>query len=149
VTARRGVGGDGCVMAHGPQPWWVPAGFVVFLLLTSLAAHAQPVGLTDPCRHAKANVSGIARADITINTSPVVVIAPNPRICKALIFNTSSSQALRCAGTADGAPTAVAGVKLPPGSSLTMDLEAQEGWQCVRDTSATGSADVTVIQLEP
>lgn len=111
--------------------------------------HAQVVGLQDPCRHVKANELGTTRQDIPIDTTAVQVIPTNVRLCGATILNTSATQALRCAGVNDGLPTATAGGKIPPGAILQLGLESQDGWYCIRDTSATGSATVSIYTMYP
>jgi len=120
---------------------------VAVLLGSGVDGGAQQIGPSDACRHARANVQGIARAPITVSTTAVTVIAKNPAICKAIIFNKSSTQMVNCAGINDGDPTAVAGFPVPAGAALSLDLEAQDGWRCVRDTSATADADLAVLEL--
>jgi hypothetical protein len=126
---------------------------LVVLLLSDRALWAQvggpPVGPTDACRDANPNVSGVAGADITVDTTAVTVIATNTRLCQAIIFNTSTTQPLRCRSLNHSVPTGVSGFPLLPGSALALGLEAQKGWSCVRDTSATGSATVATFELTP
>jgi hypothetical protein len=129
---------------------------LVFLLLSTAllcgpsSPAAQPVGVGAPCRSARANPSGLVpRQDTAIDTTVVTVINKNEKLCGAIIQNTSPTQALRCASISDGAPTAVEGFRLGPGSPLMLGIEAQPGWQCIRDTTATSAGSVSVEELFP
>ena len=131
---------------HRQRSWGL--GLALLVLWAGLS-QAQQTGMQDPCRQVKANELGTTRQDIFVDTSAVQVIPTSARLCGATILNTSATQALRCAGVQDGLPTAVAGGKLPPGAILQLGLESQEGLFCIRDTSATGSATVSVFTVYP
>jgi hypothetical protein len=122
---------------------------VLVVLCLVPTPQAQVVGLEDPCRHTKANELGVARADIPLDTTAIQVVPTSVRLCGAIILNTSTTQAARCAGVNDGLPTATAGFRLGPGLALILTLEAQDGIFCIRDTTATASTSVTVFTLYP
>jgi hypothetical protein len=121
---------------------------LALLVLSVGLSQAQTTGPNDSCRHARANRSAaVPRQDIAIDTTAVTVIVANGLLCGGIIQNTSPTQALRCAAISDGAPTAVEGFRVPPGSTLMLGLEAQPGWACVRDTTATSAGSVSIVEL--
>ena len=130
--------------------WVLSLCLVCFLLdpwLPSL--QAQPVGQQEPCRTLKANRAGTSRQSITVSTAAITVVTANQRLCDAILVNTSNTQKLRCAAPLDGTPTSTAGFEFLPLQTLSLELAAQKGLLCIRDTSASADAIVSVIELEP
>lgn len=121
--------------------------------LLSLVCWLALVGLAwgqagERCKHRYENRSGTARADITVSTAAVTVIAANTALCKASITNTSTTNALRC-GPVGTDPTATTGVKILPYQVWSLDQDAQLGVRCIRDTSAGADIAVTTMEYEP
>src|SRR5262245_45401879 len=87
------------------------------------AAWAQQIGPNDACRQLKANELGVARADISVDVTAVQVVPTTGSLCKALIYNTSTTNAVRCAGGLEAVPTSTAGFKINAGAALALELE--------------------------
>jgi hypothetical protein len=144
-------------MRHFPTqrlvPSWAVAracGLLLCLALVPTMALAQgQIGRNDNCRQLKANLSGVAGADIVVDVTAVTVIAANQSLCGATITNLSNTNPVRCRAIPEGQPTATVGVYLGPGGTLGLSLEAQRGINCIRDTSATGSAALNTMELTP
>lgn len=120
---------------------------LALLLGWATLSHSQIVGPNDPCRHTRANGSGTARADITISLSVVTVLTKDPARCGALVTNVAGVAPIRCAGIDNGDPSGTAGYRINPGSTLDLELAAQEGWKCIRDTTATSDATISILEL--
>lgn len=121
----------------------------VLLLASALAWGQGQIGPNDACRSLRVNPSGVAGADITVDTTAVTVMAADQGRCGALILNASTSNTIRCRSITDGDPTATVGTILYPGRVLAMEIESQRGVRCTRDSTATGSATVNVTELWP
>ena len=129
---------------------WLRIGIVLLpLLCCVMSATAQQIGPNDACRQLKANESGTARADITVDVTAVQVVPVDQQLCAASVTNRSATNTVRCAGGLESAPTATAGATIDPGRTLNLAIEAQRGLQCIRDTAATGSVVLSVWTLRP
>ena len=113
------------------------------LILCPMLALAQgQTGPNDACRNSQ------AIPDVTVSTSAITVIEANHSLCGAVVLN-RTAQPLRCRGIRDGVPTDTLGTILGNGGILELRLDAQQGWQCVRDENATGDAVVNITYQFP
>jgi hypothetical protein len=123
---------------------------LALLVLCAGSIHAQTTGPSDPCRHPRANPSGPTPGeDIPVDLAAVTVINTDRTLCGGIIQNTSGSQPLRCTAISDRVPTGSEGFYIPPMAALMLGVEAQPGWMCVRDTTATGTGSVSIVELFP
>lgn len=114
-------------------------GFLTCLLLLASSVQAQQTN----CRKARANVQN-AGSDIVVSSTPVTVLEANTSRCTAVIFNYTAND-MRCRDvTNDGVPSATTGHLVSAGHWLTLGLEGQGRWQCIR----VGGSDATVSVLE-
>lgn len=115
----------------------------VFSIVVILATcvWASP-GHAQNCRKVRANVQGSGGGDIVVSTTPVSVLAQNTSRCQAMITNISAND-MRCADvTNNPPPTATTGVMVPASRTLTLTLEGQAAWQCIRAGTADAIASV-------
>jgi hypothetical protein len=125
---------------------WFSVGLFVLLVWVATAG-AQ--GLGENCRHGTPNRNGTAGANITVGVAAVTVVTPNTNLCKAFVTNISSSQSIRCRQVDGTEVTATNGFQLLPQQVMAMDKDAQLGFRCIRDTTATGDSAVSVYEIEP
>ena len=124
---------------------WVFLG-TVLVLLWSAPSWAQQ---GEQCQHGFPNRNGVSGGNITVGTTPVTVVTPNTRLCRAFVTNVSTNQSLRCRQVDGTEVTATGGFQVLPQQVMSMDKDAQLGWRCVRDTTATADAAVSVYEIEP
>jgi hypothetical protein len=112
----------------------------LLLLLAAIPAAAQLA-----CGNWLANTSGTAKADITVSSTAVVVLAANGGRCRALISNYSAND-MRCLSSGDGTgiPTTTAGYLVKGGTTLVLETESRRAVQCIR----TGGSDATASVVE-
>jgi hypothetical protein len=123
-------------------------GLLLVAVLLGGEVAAQPVGPQDPCRHLRANPSGIAKAPIVVSNSPVVILTRDATRCGAIVTNRSSTQTASCMTMDDGVPTAAAGFPLAPLGVLNFTLEAQEGLRCIREGSVPDDSSLSMATWE-
>ena len=93
------------------------------------------------CRKSRANLKN-AGVDIVVSSSPVTVLDANTGRCSAIVYNTTAND-MRCRDiTNDGIPSATVGYLVSAGKWLTLGLEGQGQWQCIRVGGSDASASV-------
>ena len=114
---------------------------VSIVVVLVLCVWASP-SLAQNCRKVRANLQGVAGADIVVGTAAVTVLAQNTSRCEAIISNISAND-MRCADvTNNPPPTATTGVMVQAGKTLTLTLEGQAQWSCIRAGTADALASV-------
>jgi hypothetical protein len=92
------------------------------------------------CKTVTVNAQGVANAGVTVDATAggVTVLAASSTRCSALLSNLQGGGDALCAPTTVTVTTTV-GFRLPAGQSLSLGLEAQQAWKCIRQgaTSAT------------
>ena len=116
---------------------------VMMLAGVSQALAQSQTGPNDACR------GWDVLPNVTVTTSAVTVLAADPKLCGVIIMNRSNADVMRCRGIAAGDPTSTLGIPVDPGGVLTLDLQAQRGVKCVRDTTAAADVPVVVTPLFP
>jgi hypothetical protein len=101
------------------------------------------------CKHGIPNRNGTNSGDIPVTAVPVTVVTPNTALCRATITNVSPLQPIRCRQVDGTEVAADGGFQMLPYQSMELGADAQLGWRCVLETTATGDAAVTVYEVEP
>lgn len=118
-------------------PVWLCTLTCVVLLAASVQAQQTN------CRKVRANVQN-AGSDIVVSSTPATVLEANTSRCTAVIYNYTAND-MRCRDvTNDGVPSATAGYLVSAGHWLSLGIEGQGRWQCIR----VGGSDATVSVLE-
>ena len=115
-------------------------------LLVPTLAFAQPSPnnpVSSSCKKVAVNLQGSANADVTVDNTAtgVLVMAASTSRCGAIIRN-SGAAAMRCAPPTITV-TATVGTEVLAADVLTLGLEAQEAWRCIRSTGTNAAANVT------
>jgi len=121
---------------------------LVLALRVGSAWGQSQTGPHDACRTLRANVAGVAKASIVVDTAVVTVVAANRTLCAATVVNVGD-QPLNCMSPPDGGPSATAGFRLAPTQVLVLGLSAQNGYACTRHSTATAAGVVSVQELYP
>ena len=108
------------------------------LLLLPGASQAQ----TCTPRQWQTNTQGVAKADITVSATAVTVLGANGSCCQALIYN-NSANAMRCASSLDGDPTATTGTVVAGTTALLLGAECRLAVKCIRSGGSDAVANVT------
>jgi len=113
------------------------------LLLLLLLLSAVPASAQLACGNWLSNTSGTAKADITVSSTAVVVLAANGGRCSAIITNNSAND-MRCLSSGDGTgvPTTTAGFIIKAGTTMVLNTESRRAVQCVRTSGSDAVASV-------
>ena len=111
--------------------------------LLLLVAVGTSEGQSSNCRKPLANKINNG-ADIVVSTTPVTVMEANTARCAALIYNATQNP-MRCRDILnDGIPSATLGWLISPGNWLSLTVDGQGQWQCIR----VGTSDAAATVLE-
>ncbi len=93
-------------------------------------------------RQWRTNTQGVAKADITVSSTAVTVLGANGSCCQALLYN-NSANAMRCASSVDGDPTATTGTVVAGTTALLLGPECRLAVKCIRSGGSDAIANVT------
>lgn len=97
---------------------------------------------TASCKTVAVNSQGASNADITVDATAggVAVLAASTTRCSAVIANVSAND-MRCAPTTVTV-TSTAGFLVQAGAKLSLGLEGQQAFKCIRTGGSSATASV-------